>query len=150
MKFLRGLIFASCLLIASFATAQDKPAPKGYDLGSCAPGQFAAAHVVVVNKDLKIDWISTAPGVTEKQDHPVLYEFQSKDDLGSHYLYVNAKKRKLELVLNFKNSVGVFSVDGEAQAVIFIMEDDDASKLAENAMQEYKSCVELVNGASDN
>lgn len=149
MKFLRGLFLVSGLLIASFATGQDKT-PKGYDLGSCAPDSFVAAHVVIVDKDLSLDLINVEPGVIEKQDHPVLYKFQSKDDLGAHYLFVNVKGRKLELVLDFKKSLGRFSVDGEIQAVILIMADDDGSKLAVNAMQEFKACVDLINGTSDN
>lgn len=147
MKVLRGLFLASCLMIVPFIMAQDK-SPKGYDLGSCMSDSFAAAHVAVVEKGLSIDWISDAPGSVVKQDHPVVYEFQSSNKGTSRYVYVNAKKQKLELILNFEKNLGLFQVDGEDQAVILIMPDDDASKLADNALKEFQACVDLVNGVS--
>jgi len=150
MKFLRGLVVVLSLLIASCTgSGQEKSSPKGYDLGACSPDSFLAAHVLVVGKDLKMDLLSEEPGVVDKQENPLVYKFQSKDDKGnSEYLYESPKNRKLRLVLNFDKKQGIFFVDDKPAAVIFIMNDDDGSKLAENAMEEVKACIDLVSGSN--
>lgn len=148
MKFLRGLVLAASLLIASCVGGQSKVDPKGYDLGACSPDGYLAAHVLFVDKDLKMDLVSEEPGVVEKKDNPVVYKFQSKDKKGlSHFVFVTAKgDHKLEMVLNFEKNVGTFLIDDKPAAVLFMLKDDDGAKLAENAMLEFKACVELVNG----
>ena len=150
MKFLRGLFLATSLLIASCAGGQGKVEPKGYDIGACAPDSYLAAHVVFVDKDLKMDLVSEEPGVVDKKEPALLYKFDSKDKNGvSHYVLASQKGVKLELVLDFDKKIGVFLVDGNPGAVLFMFKDDDGSKLAENAMEGFKACVDLVSGEKE-
>ncbi len=150
MKFLRGLILVSSLLLAAcIAPGQEKTASKGYDIGSCSPDSFLAAHVALVEKDLSMDFVSDEPGVVTKIEKPLVYKYQSEDKVGSHYLYETKDGHKLELVLNFEKKFGAFLVDGKPGAVLFLMKDDDGKQLAENAMSEFQACMSLLNSKDD-
>lgn len=150
MKSLRGLFLAASLLIVSCAVGQDKVEPKGYDIGACAPDSYLAAHLLTVDKDLKMDLVSEEPGVVDKKEPALLYKFDSKDKNGfSHYVFQSLKGVKLELVLDFDKKIGVFLVDGRPGAVLFMFKDDDGAKLVENAMEGFKACVDLVNGEKE-
>lgn len=151
MKLLRGGIGAVALLLASCVFAQDKPAAsKGYDLGACSPDGFVAVHVLVNDKDLSVDLVSPGPGVVEKQDKPAVYKFKSKDENGVHYVLTSEDgKHTLEIVLNFEKNIGAIVGDGKPVAALFVKADDDGAKLAENAMSEYKACLQLLQDVED-
>lgn len=146
MNYIVRLFLAASLLVAPIAFGQDKVAPKGYDLGVCSPsGSFVAAHVLVEGKDLRVDLISKKEDSVEKETDVIIYKFQSKDDKGVHYVFVSPKENKLEFVINFEENVGVFFVDGKPLAIIFVIKDDDGSKLTANGLTEYKACYAFFN-----
>lgn len=150
-RILATLVLALSMLAAGFY-AQDKPAPttssKGFDMMSCDPESFVAGYVTFVGKDLKIESISPGPGQVEKSidDGTNYYKFVSEDKVG--FLYERqVGKEKYQVVINYEKKIGFFAVDGKHEAIVFIMADEDGSKLAENAIKGFKVCVDALKDA---
>ena len=151
MRFhLRNLVRVGLLvtfLFAGASFAQEPSTPKGFDIGSCSPSAFVAAHFVVVGKDLQVDKTSPGPNQVEDVTNGPVYKFDSEDKDGRHYVYVTKKGDKYDLVIGAKLSE--FRVNGEMQSVLLSIRDDDGSALAENAITEYKVCIDLVSRAQE-
>lgn len=146
MKFLRGLILSCVLLVPQVA---QKVESKGYDLGVCTRSGFVPAHFTVTKDGLKVDEISSEPGVVEKVENGTLYKFVSKDEKGVSYELVADNGSKYRMILNFEKGFGLYLINDEPAAAIFISQDDDGSKLVENAMTQFKACIDLTSQKRD-
>ncbi len=144
MKFMATVALAICLFAAS-ACGQD--IKKGYDIGQCSPNSYFAAHVKVVGKDLQMDLASPGPNQSSPIQPVIIYKFVSEDKDGKHVEYVTENKRKFQLVLDFKSNIGYFTVNDEPTSVIFLLEDEDGSKLNEKALLMLKACQEALDEA---
>jgi hypothetical protein len=139
MKLLATAALAVALL-ACPAFAQDK---KGYDLGQCGADQFLGAYAIITSAGLELQSVSEGPNRIEPVDPKMFYKFKSEDKDGKHYEYVMESKKKLEIVLDFKASLGYFNVDGKMNSVFFIAEDEDGSKLSETTIKMFEACKEF-------
>lgn len=143
MKCVRVGLLSIALLLAGRSIAQDKSV--GYDIGSCAPGSFVAAHVEL-GADFVITEISPGPDVVKKLEKPLVYKFVKEDKDGKHY-----SGGPLELVISQadeKGIVGKLTKDGEILAVVFGIP-ADGSKLAENAKEDFGVCKALLQDEED-
>jgi len=146
MNFVRTSILAAALLCASAAFAQTKAV--GYDVGSCGPESFAAAHIdYVESKTFTITDYSPVPDVVKHLPNPQVYEYKSKDADGLHY----ADKRGAEIVVakaDAKGIVGKFVTSkGEIVSIIFGYP-SDGTQLADNAKKEFTEC-QAINAEPD-
>jgi hypothetical protein len=146
MKFLRGLILSCVLLVPQVA---QKAEPKGYDLGACTRDSFVPAHFAVTQEGLKVDEISSEPGSVEKVEGGTLYKYVSKDDKGASYESISKDGSKHRMILNFEKGFGLYLINDEPVAGMFISPDDDGSKLAENAMIQFKACINITSQKKD-
>jgi len=142
---LRATIVTIGLLIGAAVFAQDKP--KGYDIGVCGSDYYLPVHAAADGKDLKVDFVSPAPGEVTKVTDPTVYKYQKDDEKGAHYVTVikqdDGKDIKFELVIDYKKGTGLLYADGVPEAVLFLEEDADGSKLADLAMKMFGACVDL-------
>ncbi len=146
---LRTLALAAVLSCAAVTCGQTKPV--GYDVAACSPTAFRAVHVELSDAALTATAISPGPGEVVVLPKPVVYKYDHKEKDGARY-YVAENGAMIAIEKSDdKGLVGVvLTKDGEMVAVVFGVVDQDGSKLAENAADEFKGCVELFKEENPN
>jgi hypothetical protein len=142
MRFVRlGMV----LLLATAMFAQDKPKEVGYDLAACSPdGQYYGVHIKQNGKDFDVDSITLKEGLVQESEGKYIFE---KSEEGIDFYAFKSGEHKLELLLKPSAGRGIFLQDGKPNAILFVGEDADGSKLEKFTGSNVSACEEIMSPA---
>ena len=147
MKLLRATILGVVLSV-SVCYAQ-APAPevkevRGFDVASCAPRGFIAAHVEISKDALTVLKSVPGPGMIETVSPPNVYKMTIEDKDGKHYV-----SGKFEIIVNHIDKEGILigdlKIEGNLVAVFYGIESDGSdATLLKNANTEHEACKSVL------
>ena len=141
-------IFRSILLVVALSVGvccAQAPAPevkevRGFDVASCAPSGFIAAHIEISKDALTVLKAVPGPGTIEIISPPNVYKFTTEDKDGKHYV-----SGKFEIVVDHIDKKGILigdlRIEGKLTAMFYGIESDGSdATLLENANTEHDAC----------
>lgn len=141
----RTLALAAIMLLAAPVVSFAQKSV-GYDIGACAPGSFMAAHIELTDETLSIISVSPGPDRVIKLPEPLVYKYSGKEVLDGQEVrdYVSSTGVQIGVFVENKNLIGkMSSPKGEVVALVYGVPDQDGSKLAETAKEEFGICRDV-------
>ncbi len=153
MKILRSVLLVAALSVGACyaqAPAPEVKAVRSFDVASCAPDGFIAAHIEISKDALTVLKIVPGPGIVNPVSPPNVYKLVAKDKDGKHYA-AGDFEIVVKTIKDDGTLLGILKLKGKDVALFYGIESDGSdSKLLTNANEEHEVCIELLKDADDN